>query len=147
MTELFFLLVSTLAGTVGGLLGMGASLILIPFLIYIQGWPETTAQGTLLAMALPPVGFLAFWQYYKCGSVRLAAAVLVALAFITGAHLGARLAEVLPAKDLSRIFGLFALVVAARMILARHQASDEQDARCLGPAAEAGREINDRSRQ
>lgn len=120
----FFLLAGAV-GVVGGLLGIGGAIIIIPVLIYSFGWPELIAQGTSLAMMLPPVGLLAVWQYHKAGAIRVAAAIIAAVCFIPSAYAGALLAGVLPAEDLERLFGLFAALLALNMIGRPHKANEE----------------------
>jgi hypothetical protein len=39
------------------------------------------AQGTTLALLVPPIGFLAAWTYYKQGYVDLRIAALIGLGF------------------------------------------------------------------
>ncbi len=75
-----------------------------------------TVQGTALAMLMPPVSFLAVWQYYKLGEVRVAAALVAAAAFLPAADFGAMLANYVPGKDLGRIFGVFAMVLGLKLM-------------------------------
>ncbi len=124
--ELFpFFLLALLVGTIGGLMGIGGAVILIPVLIFGFGWPEKLAQGTTLAMMLPPVGLLAVWQYHKAGHVRILPAVVAALCFIPAAEIGAKLADVLPAQDLAGGFGIFAIILGAKFILQKPVAPAE----------------------
>ena len=109
-------LLAVLVGAIGGLMGIGGAVILIPVLIFGFGWPEKLAQGTTLAMMLPPVGLLAVWQYHKAGHVKILPAVVAALCFVPAAEIGAKLADVLPAQDLARGFGIFAMILGLKFI-------------------------------
>jgi uncharacterized membrane protein YfcA len=60
------------------------------------------AQGTSLGALLLPVGALAFWEYYKAGSVEIKASILVALGFAIGGYFGAEWAQHLPALSSGR---------------------------------------------
>jgi len=111
-----FFVLALLVGAIGGLMGIGGAVILIPVLIFGFGWPEKLAQGTTLAMMLPPVGLLAVWQYHKAGHVKILPAVVAALCFIPAAEIGAKLADVLPAPDLAAGFGIFAVILGLKLI-------------------------------
>jgi len=76
------------AGILSGLLGIGGAIIMVPALVFFFGMSQHQAQGTSLAILLFPVGFLAFWNYYKEGYVNFKIAVVVMLAFFVGGYLG-----------------------------------------------------------
>ena len=49
-----FALAGFLTGIIGGLFGVGGGEIFIPLLIYVFGFSQHQAQGTSLAVLLPP---------------------------------------------------------------------------------------------
>ena len=55
-----YLLIGVAAGILSGLFGIGGGVIIIPALMYLQGFSQLKAQGTSLVALLPPVGILAF---------------------------------------------------------------------------------------
>lgn len=114
-----YVFLGLLAGTVSGLLGVGGGIIIIPTLIYLFGLPQHQAQGTTLALMVPPIGILAAWTYYRQGYVDLKMAAFICLGFFVGGLLGAKIAVWLPGGTLRRIFGAAMLFVALRMILGR----------------------------
>ncbi|MGH7786475.1 MAG: TSUP family transporter, partial [Candidatus Binatia bacterium] len=73
------MLIGLIGGTLSGLTGLGGGFIMVPLLIYAFGMSQHAAQGTSLAVLLPPLGLLAFMQYYKHGNVDVGVALLVAL--------------------------------------------------------------------
>jgi len=77
-------LVGILSGVLGGLLGIGGAIIITPLLIYFFKMTQHQAQGTSLAVLLPPIGLLAFLEYYKRGHVELKIAFLIAAGFLLG---------------------------------------------------------------
>ena len=77
------------------------------------------AQGTTLAMMIPPIGLLAAWAYYNEGNVDIKVAGLMCIGFFIGAFVGAKFATGLSGVTLSRIFGVAMLVVSIKMILAK----------------------------
>lgn len=116
---IIFCLVGVLAGVLSGLFGIGGGIVIIPALVYFCGFEQIKAQGTSLAILLPPVGILAFIQYYKKGHVDLQAGILICLFLVVGSFFGARLAHILPAAVLKKGFGFLMLFMAAKFILGK----------------------------
>jgi uncharacterized membrane protein YfcA len=111
-----YLGVGLTAGILSGLIGIGGGVIVIPMLVYLFKFTQHQAQGTTLAMMVPPIGILAAYAYYKQGHVNLPVAGLLALGFLGGGLIGAVWAERLSSIVLSRIFGLVLLWVSLKMI-------------------------------
>jgi uncharacterized protein len=108
-----------LAGIVSGIVGIGGGVLIIPALIFFFGLSQHLAQGTTLALLVPPIGLLAAWTYYRAGFVNLEMAAWICVGFFFGGLLGARIAIHLPALLLERIFGVALLIIAVKMIIAR----------------------------
>ena len=119
MNAILYLAIGLSGGILSGLLGLGGGVIIIPALIFIMGMSQRLAQGTTLAMMIPPIGFLAAWTYYKSGDVNLQAAALMCITFFAGGLIGARFAENIPQATLSKIFGVFLLLISLRMIFSK----------------------------
>ncbi|PIV63688.1 MAG: permease [bacterium (Candidatus Ratteibacteria) CG_4_10_14_3_um_filter_41_18] len=118
MLNLFlYIAVGVLAGMLSGLLGIGGAVIIVPCLIYIFGFSQHTAQGTTLAMLLPPIGLLAVWVYYKQGYINIPVAGLMCLGFVLGGYLGAKFAIGFSEVILRKIFGICLLMIAGYMII------------------------------
>ena len=100
---------------------MGGGEIFVPVLIYVFGFSQHQAQGTSLAVLLPPIGLLAALRYYRAGHVDFSVALLIALGFFFGASIGALGATRMPADALRRIFGVFLLIIALHMVFGRHE--------------------------
>jgi len=115
-----FVLAGFLTGIIGGLFGVGGGEIFIPLLVYIFGFSQHQAQGTSLAVLLPPIGLLAALRYYRAGHVDFMVAALLALGFFFGASVGALGATHIHGDVLRKIFGAFLLVVALHMMFGRH---------------------------
>ncbi len=116
MNGLLYVFLGLLAGTLSGLIGIGGGIIIIPALVLLFGFSQHAAQGTTLALMVPPVGILAAWTYYKQGHVDLNAALFICLGFFFGGLLGAKFATAIPNIVLEKIFGVSLLVVALKMI-------------------------------
>ena len=116
---LILIVIGIITGVMAGMLGIGGAVIMIPALVYILGISQQTAQGTSLAVMLPPIGIIAAWNYYKAGQVNLKFAVILAIFFIVGSYFGSKLALNLPQHVLKKIFGVLLLFVAAKMLLSK----------------------------
>jgi len=109
-------LIGLSAGIVSGMLGVGGAIIIVPALVFFFGLTQHQAQGTSLAILLFPVGFLAFWNYYKQGYVNFKIALIIMLAFFVGGYLGSLIAVRVPEKFLRTAFGILIIVLGFRMI-------------------------------
>ncbi|MBI5560235.1 MAG: sulfite exporter TauE/SafE family protein [Deltaproteobacteria bacterium] len=114
-----FLALGLVAGIFGGIFGLGGGVILIPALVYIFGFSQHSAQGTTLAIMVPPIGLLAAWRYYTNGYVDLHATPLICLGFFFGGLMGAQMIQPVPDLLLKRLFGGFLLLVAVRMMFGK----------------------------
>lgn len=116
---LLYLLLGLVAGTFSGLIGIGGGIIIVPALVFLFGLSQHQAQGTTLALLVPPIGLLAAWTYYKEGYVDLKVAGLICIGFFLGGLLGAKLATGLSNPVLEKLFGTALLLVSLKMLLAR----------------------------
>lgn len=105
-----------IAGVASGFLGIGGGIILIPVLGLIFGLTQHEAQGTTLALMIPPIGLLAALKYYFAGNVNLKIAAFICLGFFFGGYIGATLVHHIPDTILRRIFGFVMLFVSLRLI-------------------------------
>jgi uncharacterized protein len=116
---LILIVIGIITGLMAGMLGIGGAIIMIPALVYLLGVSQQTAQGTSLAVMLPPVGIIAAYNYYKAGEVNIRFAIVLAVCFLVGSYFGSKLALNLPQALLKKIFGILLLLVAARMLLSK----------------------------
>jgi len=114
---LLYLILGLIAGILAGLLGIGGGIILIPALIILFGLSQHQAQGTTLAIMVPPIGLLAAWTYYKQGYVDVKIALFICLGFFIGGLLGAKIAVDIPDVVLKKIFGVSLFLIAIKMML------------------------------
>ena len=63
------LIVGFLIGTISGMVGIGGGVLIIPVLTIGFGFSQIRANGTSLAMLLPPIGLIVVVTYAKAGSV------------------------------------------------------------------------------
>jgi len=109
--------VGILAGMTSGLIGIGGGIIIVPVLVIFFRFSQQMAQGTTLALMVPPLGAFAAWTYYRQGYVDIRTAVLICFGFVAGSILGADLALRLPAELLTRTFGAILVAIGLKMLL------------------------------
>src|SRR4051812_7465411 len=105
MTFIGLLLFGLVIGALSGLLGIGGGILLVPGLMLLFGFSQPEAQGTSLAVLIPPIGIFAALIYYQHGFVRLPVVTFVALGFLVGAFLGAKMVPYVPAHFLRAAIG------------------------------------------
>ena len=116
---LILIVIGIITGVMAGMLGIGGAIIMIPALVLLMGFSQQTAQGTSLAVMLPPIGILAAYNYYKAGQVNIKFAIVLAVFFLVGSYFGSKMALTLPQPVLKKIFGVLLLLVAAKMLLSK----------------------------
>ena len=119
MNAILYVLLGLVAGILAGLLGIGGGIVIVPCLVLAFGLNQHTAQGTTLALMVPPIGLLAAWTYYKQGHVSIPIAALICVGFFVGGLVGARFAASIDEVLLKRLFGVAMLIAAVKMILAK----------------------------
>ncbi len=117
MTIVWYILLGLVAGMLSGVVGIGGGIIIVPALIFLFGLTQQQAQGTTLALLVPPIGFLAAYTYYKHGYVDLKIASMICIGFLLGSLPGAKFAAELNSELLRRVFGVVLLVLSVKMIL------------------------------
>ena len=114
---IILIIIGLAAGFFGGMVGLGGGVIMIPAMVYFLGMTQQAAQGTSLAVMLPPVGILAVMNYYKAGQVDLKYAMIIATTFIIGGYFGSKLSLGIPVATMKKIFGFALLIIALQMII------------------------------
>jgi len=116
---LILILIGVVTGIAAGMLGIGGAIIMVPALVFIMGLNQHAAQGTSLAVMLPPIGIMAAYNYYKAGEVNIKFALILAATFIIGSYFGSKLALNIPEPVLKKIFGILLLLVAVKMLFSK----------------------------
>lgn len=119
MDVILFIGIGLLAGILSGMFGIGGGVIIVPALIYLCEFSQLKAQGTSLAILLPPVGIAAFAYYYKRGEVDLKAGILICVFLVIGSIFGAKIANNIPVSILRKSFGILMILISLRMIFSK----------------------------
>jgi len=69
VTIIAYILLDLLAGALIGLISIGGGAIIVPALVFLFGLSQQMAQGTTIALMVPPIDMLAAWTYYQKGYV------------------------------------------------------------------------------
>jgi uncharacterized protein len=119
MNIIAFIAVGILAGILSGMFGVGGGIVIVPALVYLCGFSQLKAQGTSLAIMLPPVGIAAFIQYYKQGQVDVKAGILICIFLVIGSMFGAKIAHIIPISVLKKSFGVLMILISLKMIFSK----------------------------
>lgn len=114
---LLYLSLGLFAGTISGIVGIGGGVIIVPALIFLFGFTQHMAQGTTLALLIPPIGLLAAYTYYKNGYVDLKVGSLICISFFIGGLFGSKIAVGLPNEFLQKVFGAVMMIIGMYMFL------------------------------
>jgi uncharacterized membrane protein YfcA len=118
-TIIILVIIGFMTGVFGGLFGVGGAIMMIPAMVYFLGVDQHTAQGTSLAVMLPPIGLFAAYNYYKAGQVNIWYAVIIAVTFMVGGYFGSKIALYLPEQLMKKIFAVFLILVALKLIFSK----------------------------
>lgn len=119
MSTISYILLGLITGLCSGFLGLGGGFVLVPALVFLFGLTQHQAQGTSLAVMVPPITLLAALRYYMGGNVKVDMAIFIALGFAIGGLIGADIVQRVPGPLLKKIFGVVLLFVAVKMITSK----------------------------
>lgn len=115
-TILFLMLIGLCAGLLSGLIGVGGGIIMVPMFVFFLGLSQHNAQGMSLAVMLPPVTFLAVYNYHKAGEIDWKLALIASVVFFVGGFIGSKMALKIDQLLLKRIFGTLMLFIAIKLM-------------------------------
>lgn len=115
-TILILIMVGIAAGILGGLVGVGGGIIIVPSLVYFIGMSQKTAQGTSLGLIMLPVGILGVLHYYKQGHVDFKIVGILAIGFLAGSYFGSKIALSLTQETIKKVFACLMILIAIKML-------------------------------
>jgi len=107
------------AGVLSGFVGVGGGLIIVPALVLGLGLGQHEAQGTSLALMLPPIGVLAAYNYWKADSLNWKYAAVIAVAFIIGGYFGSKFALRLKPETVRISFAVIMMLAAIKLLFTK----------------------------
>lgn len=115
MEILILTLIGIIVGFVGGLLGGGADVLIVPLLLLFGITTNIkTAIGTSLSALLPPIGIFAVYQFYKNGSItkhNIYQSFYIALCFTIASYYSSKLAIGESKNMLKKIYAVFLIII------------------------------------
>lgn len=121
----FYALIGATAGLLGGLLGVGGGLVVVPTLAWVfhrQAYtPELImhlAVGTSLASIIVTASSAA-WAHHRRKAVLWKVVLALSPGLATGALIGGMVARLLATATLRRVFGSFVLLAGAQLLTGR----------------------------
>jgi uncharacterized membrane protein YfcA len=114
------------AGFLAGLLGIGGGVLMVPAMVLLTGFDQHVAQGTSLLVVIP-AALTGSYTHYRNGRLFVRDAAWLAIGGIGGAIIGANLALSIDDALLRRLFAVFLLVSAARILLPKDVFSRGRD--------------------
>ena len=115
-TLIILIIIGIAAGVLGGMVGVGGGIVIVPALIFFLGFSQKMAQGTSLGILLLPVGLLGVIQYYKEGYVDIKVLLIISAGFFLGSLLGSKLALSLSQETVKKIFAVLLIIIAVKML-------------------------------
>ncbi len=115
-----YILLGLISGIISGTLGVGAGIVLVPSLVFLFTLPQKVAQGVSLGVIVPMA--LAGAISYKLNpeiNTDFVLIAFIAVGGVTGALLGAQIADWIPNLILRRIFAILIIFVGVKMLMGR----------------------------
>ena len=126
-TQHLLAIVSGLAvGFTLGLIGGGGSILAVPLLLYLVGYPNPHVVIGTTALAVSANAYINLIPHARAGNVRWRDAVVFACVGALAAFLGSTLGKAVDGKKLLFLFAILMLVIAALMLRPR-KAGHAQD--------------------
>ena len=126
-----FALIGLVAGYLAGFLGIGGGFVVVPILTWLllkdpatAPWAIHIAIATSLATMLV-TSLSSLLSHHKRGAMRWPLVRRMAGGLMTGAVLGALVADYLPAGKLTVVFGIFAILAGLQLMLARQPIAEK----------------------
>ncbi len=108
-------LIGFITGLINGIFGSGGGTVLVPCLVFFMGVKDHKAHATAISIILP-LSLISSFVYFKYDVVDLPLTMNVAIGSVAGALVGSAILNKLPVKVLRKIFGVFMIMAALRMV-------------------------------
>lgn len=109
-------LIGFAVGLVNGIFGSGGGTILVPCLVFLMDIEDHKAHATAISIILP-LSLISSFIYFRHDVVDLQLTLKVAIGSVAGALAGSCILNRFSANALRKIFGIFMIIAALRMVL------------------------------
>jgi len=110
-----FILLGFITGLVNGVFGSGGGTILVPGMFFLLGVTEHKAHATAISVMLP-LSLISTIVYLKHGIIVWDVTLKVIIGGVVGGFIGAKLLNKVPEKILRKVFAIFMIIAAIRMV-------------------------------
>jgi len=110
-----FILIGLATGLANGLFGSGGGTITVPAMVLLLKKEEHVAHATAIAVILP-LTIVSALLYISNDFINWGLTVKVMIGGVVGGYIGAKLLDKCPSHVLRKIFALFMIAAAIRMI-------------------------------
>lgn len=111
-----FILIGMATGMANGLFGSGGGTIAVPAMILLLKEEEHMAHSTAISVILP-LTIVSAILYMSNNFINWELTVKVMIGGVVGGYIGAKILDKCPSNILRKIFALFMIAAAIRMIL------------------------------
>jgi hypothetical protein len=108
-------IIGLISGFINGLFGSGGGTIIVPSLTFILGLSQHKAHATALMIILP-LSIISSIIYFNSQLIDFPITLKVSLGAMIGAYIGAKTLNKIPNIWLRKIFGVFMIIAAIRMV-------------------------------
>lgn len=122
---IFYALIGILAGFIGGLMGVGGGIVVVPallFIFYLLDYPAAHAMQVAVGTSLAAMVFTAAssaYAHFKKKGIYWNLAAILAPGIIVGAILGSLIADALSSEVLTICFGVFLILVGLQFFISK----------------------------
>lgn len=102
-------------GVLNGLFGSGGGTLLVPGMIFLLGIEEHKSHATAISIILP-LAIMSTFIYFNSGIISFNITLKVAAGGVIGGYLGAKVLNKIPNNVLRKIFAVFMMIAAFRMV-------------------------------
>ena len=114
------------AGFLAGLLGIGGGVLMVPAMVLLFGFDQHVAQGTSLLVIIP-AAITGSYTHHRNGRLVLRDAAMLAAGGVIGAVIGSVFALSIEDGLLRRLFAVFLLASAVRILWPRRSMGEPED--------------------
>lgn len=108
--------IGLVTGAANGLFGSGGGTIAVPAMVLLLDTDEHKAHATAIAVILP-LTLISAYTYVSRGYADWPLTLKVTIGGAAGGFIGAKLLNICPEKILRKVFAVFMIAAAVRMIL------------------------------
>jgi len=108
-------LIGFFSGIINGLFGAGGGTVAVLALTLFFDISQHKAQATAISIILP-LSLISSFIYYKNGFATVDITFKVAIGGVIGSYIGSNALNKIPANYLRKVFGLFMIAAAIRMV-------------------------------